>query len=353
MPVRERPADEPRTVTELLVQDLFARSLGRTGVGLHERFFEAGGTSLTAVHLIAQIRRRTGVRLHLQDVLELGTPENIAAAVAAGETRSSRCLVELSTTASVTDLALVAVHPLGGGVMWYRFIAAALADRLPTTGIQAVGLDPDAAPDRSIEAMASRYVDEISSTSVRPVLLGYSFGGLVAYEMARILRARGREVAGVLMLDTALATKPQPPSSRARLLWSLVGHALGVRINVDALAAMDDDEMVRTLLAAGKAQGSLVPDYSAQQLARLVSLYPVNAEAERRFVPRPYDGRVDLARVEGGRVSDEVIDLWRGVAPDTHVHPLSGDHLDLLSEENAPVVAALIEQIWLDASGTS
>src|SRR5262249_34095719 len=109
---------------------------------------------------------------------------------------------------------IVAVQPFGskppmfcvhevGGYLYYRDLANHLGSDQPLFGLQPRGLDGNCPLLESIEQMAAHYVSEVRS--VRPqgpyFLAGFSFGGVVAFEMARQIEAQGGKVALLAMFD--------------------------------------------------------------------------------------------------------------------------------------------------------
>jgi thioesterase domain-containing protein len=96
------------------------------------------------------------------------------------------------------------VHPIGGTVLCYRELAQQLGGEHAIWALEAPGVE-DGEPLCTIEALAGLYVDAIRA--VRPagpyLLGGWSFGGLVALEMARLLEEAGEEVPLVALVDTS------------------------------------------------------------------------------------------------------------------------------------------------------
>ncbi|ONI76283.1 hypothetical protein ALI144C_37120 [Actinosynnema sp. ALI-1.44] len=93
------------------------------------------------------------------------------------------------------------VHPAGGSVACYRGLAGDLSPEVATAAFLPVALDGGVL-DTDVESMAERYLAEVPPG---PLLLGgWSFGGLVAFEMARRLAAAGRATGPLLMIDTPL-----------------------------------------------------------------------------------------------------------------------------------------------------
>ncbi|XIE80520.1 thioesterase domain-containing protein [Streptomyces sp. SBR177] len=93
---------------------------------------------------------------------------------------------------------------MGGNVLCYVRFAKHLPDDRPFYALQAAGADPGTEALRSVEEIAAGYVEAIRR--VQPsgpyVIGGWSFGGFVAFEMARQLRAAGEEIARLVLLDT-------------------------------------------------------------------------------------------------------------------------------------------------------
>jgi thioesterase domain-containing protein len=79
-------------------------------------------------------------------------------------------------------------------------------------GIQARGVDGQEPPHATVEAMAAHYLRAVKTRQPDGpyYLCGYSFGGLVAFEMARRLLESGDEVALVGLFDTMMSPLRRP-----------------------------------------------------------------------------------------------------------------------------------------------
>jgi thioesterase domain-containing protein len=102
------------------------------------------------------------------------------------------------------ETSVCCVPGAGASVAAFSDLAAALGPDWPIHGLQPNGLDGTTVPHGSVTAAARAYVRALASASLRnPLhLLGHSFGGWVAFEMALQLRAAGRAVASVTIVDT-------------------------------------------------------------------------------------------------------------------------------------------------------
>jgi amino acid adenylation domain-containing protein len=193
----------PRTAMEKLVATVWQEYLGGELPGVFDDFFHLGGHSLVAVRVMARLQQETGLRLPLATLFEHPTVEGLAAALEPeGELITWDCLVPIKPTGSKTPLYIV--HGAGMNVLIYKMMAHYMDAEQPVYGLQARGLNGLDAPAESIEEMAADYVAAITAANPQGpyALAGYSFGGIIAFEMARQLRAAGRPVTFVGLFDT-------------------------------------------------------------------------------------------------------------------------------------------------------
>jgi acyl-CoA synthetase (AMP-forming)/AMP-acid ligase II/thioesterase domain-containing protein/acyl carrier protein len=206
--------DENRRATPLesRLQALWASALGCPNVGLHDEFFTLGGDSLQAVELFLRIEKVLGCQLPRSVLFEASTVAEMAKRIET--TTLAHCLVPIQPTGNRPIF--FGVHDVNGQVLNFRPLAQHLGEDQPFYGIQSIGIDGSEAPLARIEDMAARYISEICR--IQPTgpyyLGGYSMGGLVAFEMARQLRAMGQDVGILALLDTY----PRHGDRRAGLL---------------------------------------------------------------------------------------------------------------------------------------
>lgn len=205
---REREQVMPRTPLEAELLGLWREALGIDSIGVTDDFFELGVDSLTAGRLFARIERFYGQRLPIGSLFQTPTIERLAALLSEGPSEGPRLpsLVEMRT--SGTRPPLFCVHGGAGTVLFYHDLVEALGPEQPVYAFQAAGLYGGQAPHQSVEEMATSYLEQL--LQARPegpyVLGGYCFGGMVAFEMARRLRAQGAEVPAVVMFNAPSAS---------------------------------------------------------------------------------------------------------------------------------------------------
>jgi len=127
-------------------------------------------------------------------------------------------LVPLTTsgTSSGGRAPVFLIHAISGTALAYRPLATRLGGDRPCIAIEARGVDGRQEPLDCVVAMAAAYVDDITAHAPpRPWLLaGWSFGGLVAFEMAVQLARAGERVAAAI-IDTRALLAPADPANDA------------------------------------------------------------------------------------------------------------------------------------------
>jgi acyl-coenzyme A synthetase/AMP-(fatty) acid ligase/thioesterase domain-containing protein/acyl carrier protein len=203
LPPSPDPAPRPYRAPggrEAELAGIFADVLGVDAVGLDDDFFELGGDSLGVVELVAEIADRFAVDVPTSTVLEAPTVAELYLRLSHRRPRHASPIVMLRSDAASPPFFCVT----GGGApaISLRQLCAGLPDR-NFAAIQPRGLEERALPDHSIVTAAQRNVAALRA--VQPhgpyTIAGYSYGGVVAFEMACRLRAAGEEVAQLVIVD--------------------------------------------------------------------------------------------------------------------------------------------------------
>lgn len=272
----EAGALPPRDLPELLMTGIWERVLGTPRVGVRDDFFALGGHSLRAVELVEAIRREWGVTVPLNTVFRHPTVEGLCAELP----HASRALRRLVVPLAEGDrrrAPLILVHPQSGDVCSFLHLAGQLTGRLaespaggrPVHGLEAVGYNTDEPPLATVEEQAQRYLRELRS--VLPdgpyLLAGWSFGGLVAFEMARLLEEQGNPPGFLGIIDVGA------PASTA-------GAADG---SVGDLHELDEQDALSLLLHDADARERLPRRGRTEQLRRMVRVFTTNGDAARRY----------------------------------------------------------------------
>jgi thioesterase domain-containing protein len=188
----------PRDRRETVLCGMFAELLGVEAVGIDDDFFSLGGHSLLVGRLIGRIRTEFGVKLGIRTVFEAPTVATLAPRLSTEADESAYgTLLPLRTTGSRPPLFCVA--PATGLAWAYAGLLTRLPDQ-PLYGLQLVGADrhPGVA---ELAADLVRHIESVQPSGPYH-LLGASFGGLVAHEVAAQLAERGHRVELLALLDS-------------------------------------------------------------------------------------------------------------------------------------------------------
>ncbi len=107
---------------------------------------------------------------------------------------------------------LFCVPGAGAGVVCFADLAESLGCRLPVYGFQPRGLDGCQVPHASVTVMVDCYLAALEAAFPRgPIhLLGHSFGGWFAFELAQRLRGAGRDIASLSLVDSEAPEEGAP-----------------------------------------------------------------------------------------------------------------------------------------------
>jgi amino acid adenylation domain-containing protein len=324
-----------RNDVERRLAALWEEVLGVRAIGVTDDFFDLGGQSFAAVRLMTRIGHQFGRQLSFGALLEDRTIEALARRLERHAAWSP--LVPLHTQGE--GPVHVFVHPAGGTVMCYRALAQRL--QVPFYALQAQGLEPGQAVQPSIEAMASQYLTALHAAGMAAplVLGGWSSGGLVAFEMARQIEARGDRVERVVMVDAPAPMQALEVTDATLLRWFLEDLDLGLDLGELPLGHGNvHDELARVLPRLTVAAGEL----DGPQLGRVLDVFRTMVRAGRRYEPGAIDADILVLKAREMRVTEfadhpgvRAADWgWRRFANGrvTSIE-VAGTHHDLLREE--------------------
>ena len=212
--------ERPRDFVDTRLARIWETVLGHAPVRRTEDFFELGGTSLQSVEVLLQIEELFGVSLPPSTLVEYNTIEKLAARlVDKAVIPSASPLVTLRAGSGGRPLFLI--HSGQGDVASYGLLTRRLPGR-PIFGLQSIGLQGEGWPLSSIPVMARRYLPEIlAQDPTGPYLLaGTCMGGMVAFELAQMLKRLGKPVALLALVDTLYPHYSYQSRSRWRQIYA-------------------------------------------------------------------------------------------------------------------------------------
>lgn len=173
---------------------------------------------------------------------------------------------------------LYCVHAVSGSPYAYAGLARRLGPEQPVYGFEAPGFDNDRQPIASLPELAAEYAEVLREFSRSRYgtdgdyrLLGWSLGGVVVFEMAKLLAAQGIEVAGVILVDTGRPEVMDLPSELdvlRRFLRDLMGRSDDDPPELEAvLCGQPADAGPAEVFLLVESAGVLPPEIDAEVLA--------------------------------------------------------------------------------------
>jgi acetoacetyl-CoA synthetase len=372
------PTDAREDGDELVatIARIWAKILKVPAIDPDVSFFDLGGDSLGVLEAILQIERSTGHSVPATLFYDAPTARKFAAGIRSlkpAATNSFSPLVPMKEGDRSAPLFIV--HGIGGNVMELFSLGRRLQTERAVYALQARGLDPTRTPDDRVEDMARGYVSAMRAAQPNGpyVLAGYSFGGLVAFEMARQLLTVGETVSFLGLIDCQPHERYWPLGAWSKFVGrrlrqhsaTLRGLSIGAAV---AFAAARAGGLLRRLgrrfagahdmdMALHDRDGELLD----QEVVGIAPAVPATAEpiprhwtdtrmaaivAFTKYRPGRYPGRVTYLRAEidGPRAPDPIA-VWRPLTNGVEVVVLPGDHVGLMREPHVEAMAARLSTL--------
>jgi len=213
--VLSRHYEAPQGEVESLLAQVWGEVLNVERVGRHDNFFELGGHSLLAIRLV-NLLQRAGQEVTLAQLFQRPSVESLAALLSQHHAVPAQPEGLVVVRPGEGGNALFLIHEFSGRDVYFPALGLHIEGQFPIYGLPGVPLGQPQL--RTLECMAARMVGIIRSVQPHGPyrLAGWSFGGLLAYEIAQQLLGLDETVAFVGLLDTYAPH----PASQDKTRWS-------------------------------------------------------------------------------------------------------------------------------------
>ena len=370
----------PQTEQEKTLARIWSEVLGLSEVGIEDNFFALGGDSISSIRVVASARQQ-GINITPRQFLQEQTIARILSVSAAAKTpaeedqdvRENPLLLPVNEEGDRPPFFYA--HGVFGDIASLTNVIPLLDADQPIYGLQAIGLNPDLAPDRSIEQMAARYVEAIRQVQPKgPYYLGgFCFGGVLAYEIARQFEQIGEHTALLAIIEGSAPRQFHRQASlfnpqRMRIAWFTTtywaggyeaygGRRLGARIQ----SRLNNDPAPGSAYYNGRDDQNVefdnMADYDANRPEIHFKLREINREAVDAYIPQPINGRVTLIRARHLRLGHALfgeIDPERGwgslARSGVSIRFVDGTHEGILKPPHAAQLARELQEVLIEAN---
>jgi thioesterase domain-containing protein/acyl carrier protein len=354
---RDRRAKEapaylaPRDELEFGLARIMGNVLGVERVGVRDSFFDLGGHSLMAVRLALTIKREFGRELPIGDLLQGPTVEQLAGLLRQGGVAPKRSAL-VPIRPGGTRRPFFCVHPVGGSVLCYAALAQHLGPEQPFYAFQLPALEDVPSPP-TIEGLAAHYLRELRAIQPQgPYRLGgWSMGGVIAFEMARLLSEEGEGVSLLALIDSYV---PRGVGGRegfdghdllrmfARDMEGVSGR--GFEFPHEDARRLPLDEALGLLLERARASEAVPEGLGLPELRELFRRYSTSLSALLAYEPRAYAGKLTLFK-SGAADGGDAAHGWEPYAASSEVLEIEGDHYSIVNGPPVKVLAARLGEM--------
>lgn len=336
----------PRTEEEKLVAEIWQEILKKDQIDIFSNFFEMGGHSIMAVKIMIKIEKITGIRIPLSALFQHSTVEKFAKLLNIENKIHSDCLVPIKSTGNKVPLFIV--HGAGLNILNFVSLSKHFDEEQPIYGLQGIGPNGFDNWFESIEDMAAYYVDAI--VKVNPegpyALAGFSFGGVVVFEMTRQLRERGKIVSLTGLLDSYVDSSYYCATQRQKKLVRYKEMFLNWRV-----FKMRLDERKGFLYNKYFDKNNKMTEQEKAAFKEFMGAEGMVKKIIDRYQLKPQDFEVELFRaVDQEKYKLDSVHLgWKKAAlKGVTIHNIGGKHLSIVAPPNDKNLARMLQEILDD-----
>ncbi len=343
-----------RTENEKLVAEIWQDILKKDRIDIFSNFFEMGGHSIMALNVMIKIEKKTGKRIPLSALFQHSTVEKFAKLLNVENHITSDHLVPIKPNGTKTPLFIV--HGAGLNILNFAHVINHFDEDQPIYGFQGIGPNGYDNWFKSIEEMAAHYVDSIIKVNPKGpyAIAGFSFGGIVAFEMARQLKEQGKRVSIIALLDTYVDSSYYYPTYSQK---QLVRYYDRTYRRLDYLKGMLTSWSSLKLRVGSKKEYILkkyfgLKDVMTEQEALALEKFVEASRHVKKIVDRyhltPQHFEVELFRAKDNlnyKLDSTHLGWKKAALKGVNIHNITGNHLSIVAPPNDKTVARMLQAI--------
>ncbi|RKP53201.1 acyl-CoA synthetase [Cohnella endophytica] len=328
------PWIRPRNEIEAKLEQIWSKLLNVHPISVRDSFFELGGNSLLTMQLVVEIGKAFMTSLPASVVFERNTIEQLASYIYSSRLAHTSTMVSIQPNGAKPPL--FCIHDLSGDVIPYWNLASELGVDQPVFGLR-FSADSDAS-HVTIEQLASGYIQEIGKIQPQGpyFLLGYSLGGMIAYEMAMQLRERSQEVSLLAMIDSR-NPKRYPHSKNSFIITIVKNTEMIIKTPMGKKLPIIRRKL-RNILIKMKLLSANSSENAERRALNFI-------KASNSYKPKPYPGRFVFFRAIEDMINQKSEENygWESLEEDgVQVYKVPGIHSTIVDKPSMKMVAGYL-----------
>ena len=323
---------QPEAASDEVVQIIIDTVEEITGRVIHDSsstLSQLGVDSIELLRLAMRLEDRLARPISLSDVMDGSDIQMIASRIRSDIKRESSPLTSLHSPDCQTSRALFCIPGVGGTVFSFQSLLDGLPETLPVYGLPYPGVGGVRKPLRRIEELAACFGEIVRRTGMKRIsIAGYSLGGFVGFELARILQREDLEVR-LLVVDAPVSFLPRRQWSGGRLVSKA---ELRVRLQ---------NVLPESLHGIVNAKGR-------SSMASLRQVIASGFAAWRAYDPKPLDIDLTLIRSADSLKADPSVDRslgWAELVRSIQIKTIPGSHLEVFRVGSMDLARAIEEMV--------
>ena len=318
-------------------------------------FSDLGMDSLAVVELAHVLKEEFGVDVDIGHLTQANSIVEVVRQARSGldqpddDADGAVQAVRLRAGRSAPPLFLL--PPLGGYLMCYDELIRALSPARTVYGFQGTHYHGGLKGSKSIREMAWAYLRTIITVVPNGpyLLLGWSFGGVMAYELAHLLEQSGRKAEFIGIIDAHLPVRSTDPMDVAEVERAVIARYAEERQLGTVVAASTFDESIERVVALEQSTASHAKNIWQERTFLRPYLYCMrdNMIALGNCAVPQVDSRIDIFRASTPMINrpfdaEDTLGWEQRTRGDIDVYYLPGDHQEILVGTSARKLAQLV-----------
>jgi amino acid adenylation domain-containing protein len=351
----------PRTNIEQELMAIWKEAIGSDSIGVNDNFFDLGGNSLSAVHIITDVEKQFGKTIPISKLFEAPTIESLAHLIQENSV-STKASILVPIQPNGTRPPFFCLHDGFGSLLYCGLLSNNLGTDQPFYGFMPHDRSGSLMPYKTVESIATYYIEEMRKVQPNgPYYLGgYCISGPIAFEMAQQLQSIGQQVPLLVLFSSKnprLSPIPLTAIERFRRRISRINEVSFSEKMATLSMVVRDSLQVRTsvflknfnTLLTGKKPSP--EEIFGQETKELL------LTAESAYYPQPYSGsKITIILPDRTRDDYSFPDDygWTDVALEgTEIYETSGSHITMFTEKyvdrSAEILAQCIQKAYQES----